>query len=395
MGWKDNLQPATLGGAPFDVESAELTLGRRVQTHEYPGRDKPYTEELGRAARKVSIEAFLVGDDFMAKRDKLLAVLESGGAHDLVHPWHGRMTVNVDGDCRVRHGAREGRYCAVSISLVEAGELAFPTASASTGAQSLLGADALKTASIDDFMTSFSLDGMPEFGVTDAVSSATSMMGKLDGALLSLGGVLKSPARLIGDVTALLYTPQTFAQRLFGLFNSGSSFISLGDRRDLQRTQATVGAVVQFPVTARSASASTTPTRTRMLDNRDALATLVRRTLLVQASGMSAAVPVRVYDDGAALRSGLTDAIEAESYTANDTVYPALQSLRVKAHTDLTSRLRDSARLRDVTPREVAPALVLAYDLYEQPAREDEIVARNKLRHPGFVPVNPMKVLSA
>lgn len=393
MGWKDNLQPATLAGAPFEVESAELTLGRRVQTHEYPGRDKPYTEELGRAARKVSIEAFLVGDDFMAKRDKLLAVLESGGAHELVHPWHGRMTVNVDGDCRVRHGAREGRYCAVSISLVEAGELAFPAASASTGAQSLLGADALKTASIDDFMTSFSLDGMPEFGVTDAVSSATLMLGKLDGALLSLGGVLKSPARLIGDVTALLYAPQTFAQRLYGLFNSGSSFISLGDRRDLQRTQATVGAVGQFPTTARSAS--TTPTRTRMFDNRDALSALVRRTLLVQASGMSAAVPVRVYDDGAALRSGLTDAIEAESYTANDTVYPALQSLRVKAHADLTARLRDSARLRDVTPREVVPALVLAYDLYENPAREDEIVARNKLRHPGFVPAEQMKVLSA
>ncbi|MDO8294383.1 MAG: DNA circularization N-terminal domain-containing protein [Gallionella sp.] len=392
MGWKDNLQPATLAGAPFEVESAELTLGRRVQTHEYPGRDKPYTEELGRAARKVSIEAFLVGDDFMAKRDKLLAVLESGGAHELVHPWHGRMTVNVDGDCRVRHGAREGRYCAVSISLVESGELAFPTASASTGAQSLLGADALKTASIDDFMTSFSLDGMPEFGVTDAVSSATSMMGKLDGALLSLGGVLKSPARLIGDVTALLYTPQTFAQRLFGLFNSGSSFISLGDRRDLQRTQATVGTVGQFPTTARSAS--TTPTRTRMLDNRDALATLVRRTLLVQASGMSAAVPVRVYDDGAALRSGLTDAIEAESYTANDTVYPVLQSLRVKTHSDLTTRLRDSAKLRDVTPREVVPALVLAYDLYEQPARDDEIVARNKLRHPGFVPAEKIMVVS-
>lgn len=393
MGWKDKLQPASFRGVPFHVESDDLSAGRRTQTHEYPGRNKPYTEDLGRATRKGSIEAFLIGDDYMAARDRLLAALEQGGSGELVHPWHGRMTVNVDDGCRVRHGVRDGRYCAITISFVEAGELAFPTASASTGAQSLLGADALKTVSINDFMASFSLNGMPEFGVTDAVSSATSMMGKLDGALLSLGGVLKSPANLIGDIRALLYTPQTFAQRLFGLFNSGSSFTSLGDRRDLQRTQATVGAVGQFPVTARSAS--TTPTRTRMLDNRDALAALVRRTLLVQASGMSAAVPVRVYDDGAALRSGLTDALEAESYTANDTVYPALQSLRVKAHADLTVRLRDSARLRDVTPRDVVPALVLAYDLYEQPAREDEIVARNKLRHPGFVPAEPVKVLSA
>lgn len=393
MGWKENMQPASFRGVPFHVESDDLSAGRRTQTHEYPGRDKPYTEDLGRATRKGSIEAFLIGNDYMAARDKLLAALEQGGPGELVHPWYGRMTVSVDDGCRVRHGVRDGRYCAVTISFVEAGELAFPTASASTGAQSLLAADALKTASIEDFMASFSLDGMPEFGVTDAVSSATSMLNKMDGTLLSLGGVLKSPARLIGDVTALLYAPQTFAQRLYGLFNSGSSFLSLGDRRDLQRTQATVGAVGQF--TAATRSASTTPTRTRMLDNRDALAALMRRALLVQASGMAASAPVRVYDDGAALRSGLTGALEAESYTANDTVYPALQSLRVKAHADLTTRLRDSARLRDVTPREVVPALVLAYDLYEDPAREDEIVVRNKLRHPGFVPAEPVKVLSA
>jgi len=393
MGWKENLQPASFRGVPFHVESADLSAGRRIQTHEYPGRDKPYTEDLGRAMRKGTIEAFLVGNDYMAARDRLLAALEQAGPGELVHPWHGRMTVSVDDGCRVRHGVRDGRYCAVTISFVEAGELAFPTASASTGAQSLLAADALGTASSDDFAAAFSLDGMPDFGVTDAVSSANAMLGRLDGALLPLGGVLKSPARLIGDVTALLYAPQTFAQRLYGLFNSGASFLSLGDRLDLQHTQSVVGAAWQFPATARSASA--TPTRTRMLDNRDALAALMRRALLVQAAGMSTAVPVRVYDDGAALRAGLTDALEAESYTANDTVYPALQSLRVKVHNDLTARLRDSARLREVTPREVTPALVLAYDLYEDPARDDEIVARNKLRHPGFVPAEPVKVLSA
>lgn len=394
MGWKDNMQHASFRGVPFDVEGGDLSGGRRVQTHEYPGRDKPYTEDLGRGVRRLSVEAFLVGDDYMARRDRLLAALEEGGSGELVHPWHGRMTVCVDGDSgfRVRHASREGRYCAITISFVEAGELAFPAASASTRSQSLLAADALRTASIDDFIASFSLDGIPAFGVTDAVSSATSMLNKLDGALLSLGGVLKSPASLIGDMTALLYAPQTFAQRLYGLFNTGASFLSLGDRRDMQRTQATVGAVGQFHATTRSTS--TTPTRTRMYDNRDALSALVRRALLVQSSGMAATVPVRVYDDGAALRTGLTDALEAESYTANDTVYPALQSMRVKAHADLTARLRDSARLRDVTPREVTPALVLAYDLYEDPAREEEIVARNKLRHPGFVPAEPVKVLS-
>jgi prophage DNA circulation protein len=48
-----------------------------------------------------------------------------------------------------------------------------------------------------------------------------------------------------------------------------------------------------------------------------------------------------------------------------------------------------------VTPAEPLPALVLAYDLYEDVARDGEITARNKIRHPGFVPAEKLKVLSA
>jgi len=60
----------------------------------------------------------------------------------------------------------------------------------------------------------------------------------------------------------------------------------------------------------------------------------------------------------------------------------------------MTSRIQDAARLREITPSEVQPALALAYDLYESVDREGEIIARNRLRHPGFVPVEKIKVLT-
>jgi len=41
------------------------------------------------------------------------------------------------------------------------------------------------------------------------------------------------------------------------------------------------------------------------------------------------------------------------------------------------------------------PAIVLAYRLYGDAERADEIVARNRVRHPGFVPGGqPLEVLS-
>jgi prophage DNA circulation protein len=163
MGWKEKLQPASFRGVPFDVDTGDLTTGRRNQTHQYPGRDVPYTEDLGRGARKVSIEAFLVGDDYMERRDKLLAAVEQGGSGELVHPWHGRMMLDVDGESavRVRYGAREGRYCAITVNFVESGSKSFPAATDAPGAQALLAADAAKTASINEFSGLFVVGGLP------------------------------------------------------------------------------------------------------------------------------------------------------------------------------------------------------------------------------------------
>ncbi|HHG0355951.1 TPA: DNA circularization N-terminal domain-containing protein, partial [Escherichia coli] len=48
MTWKDRLQGASFRGVPFKVEEESAGTGRRVETHEYPNRDKPYTEDLGK-----------------------------------------------------------------------------------------------------------------------------------------------------------------------------------------------------------------------------------------------------------------------------------------------------------------------------------------------------------
>jgi prophage DNA circulation protein len=90
----------------------------------------------------------------------------------------------------------------------------------------------------------------------------------------------------------------------------------------------------------------------------------------------------------------VTTALDEASGTATDTVYVTLQTLRARVHADITARLAGSARLLTFTPIEVQPALALAYDRYEDAERELEIIERNRLRHPGFVPAVPLRVLS-
>jgi prophage DNA circulation protein len=73
----------------------------------------------------------------------------------------------------------------------------------------------------------------------------------------------------------------------------------------------------------------------------------------------------------------------------------AIIELRAAVWEDLTARARDSARLRDHRIYATLPGLAVAYDLYEDVAREPEIAARNRLPRPGFVPAGIIRVLSA
>jgi prophage DNA circulation protein len=94
------------------------------------------------------------------------------------------------------------------------------------------------------------------------------------------------------------------------------------------------------------------------------------------------------------VRDTLLSAIDEEMLVADDTVYVALQEARAAVWTDMTTRARDSSRIKSLTPKQIQPALVLAYDQYGDASRDAEIITRNNIRHPGFVPAKPISLLT-
>ncbi|MBI4800433.1 MAG: DNA circularization N-terminal domain-containing protein [Desulfarculus sp.] len=79
MTWRTRMQPASFRGAGFLVEGHDGEVGRRLAVHEYPERDLPYAEDLGRKARVFKITGLVIGPDYMAQRDALLARLQQQG----------------------------------------------------------------------------------------------------------------------------------------------------------------------------------------------------------------------------------------------------------------------------------------------------------------------------
>ena len=120
--WRSRLLPASFRGVPFQVESHEESGGRRAAVHEFPFREIPQTEDLGGVARRYTIEAYLIGDDYDLDRDALReAVFETKGFGTLVHPYLGSLQVQAVEGCSFHESRLTGRMCTARLVFVQSG----------------------------------------------------------------------------------------------------------------------------------------------------------------------------------------------------------------------------------------------------------------------------------
>ena len=157
MAWRDRLLPGSFRFARFHIQSHEAeAAGRRAHVHEYPGRDEPYAEDLGRRARGFEVEAYVVGPDYMLDRDALLAACDAAGPGTLVHPYLGTRRVLCIG-CKVSESTRQGGMSRFSLTFAEAGRNRHPSSLLDTGAAAIEAADAAAAELARQFGATFAL----------------------------------------------------------------------------------------------------------------------------------------------------------------------------------------------------------------------------------------------
>ncbi|UPT99209.1 DNA circularization N-terminal domain-containing protein [Bradyrhizobium barranii subsp. apii] len=79
--WRDRFQRARFRSAIFYVDTDVRGGGRRTALHEYPKRNTPYAEDMGRAANKFVVQGFLITRDgtYLQLKDELIEALEQDG----------------------------------------------------------------------------------------------------------------------------------------------------------------------------------------------------------------------------------------------------------------------------------------------------------------------------
>jgi prophage DNA circulation protein len=152
MSWLDFLLPASWRGVPFQVFDNEARVGRKVALHEYPFRDTPWPEDMGKASSFYTFRGFLVGDDCYLQQDLLMVACEISGAGPLVHPTLGLLSVSLAEPAVFRQSYQTGRAVMVDLVFVEGAPLQlFPSVIQNTISNVSSAADSALTGISTDF----------------------------------------------------------------------------------------------------------------------------------------------------------------------------------------------------------------------------------------------------
>ncbi len=386
MSWRDQYLQGSFRGVEFRTRSAGAQLGRRVVLHQYPGKDKPYAEDLGRQARQFNLDLYVLGDDYMSQRDKLRDALEQAGPGTLVHPWLGTMRVAVL-SASASESTRDGGRASFRVTFAEAGDASEPADTLGSASAMQDAADAVNAQLLEDFSDNFDISG-PEFLATTAKSALVTASERLEELSLQVaapGSALTEQYNaldlFVEDLSSLVAAPGNLALTVIGLVQG---LANLAD--DPLDAFAVYELLWDWGTDDLATVPQTTSHRVQQAANQAAITALVRRSAMTSAANQMAAQDYTSVDQAITLRDAVLDRLEEESLTADDDLYNLLCDLRAAVVADVDSRGADLPRIISYTPPVTLPALVLAYQIYGDPQRDSELIERNNIVHPGFVP---------
>lgn len=415
---------ASFRGVPFHSSTSEITVGQRRAVYEFPYDSKGAAGfDLGRRARKFQVEGLLYpaqADDY----PRLVAALEAPGPGLFVHPTRGPIMVLVSSEITLTEDNGDliddrpiVRFKFVATESRERAPVPTPTTDAKAAVSSA-------AVSVRFAARTAMLEGTRLKGVQDFIRSAH---------LTVLDNVISDIALLNGTISAALAVPGTFASQIdsisrqivtlvdfpdvaFDALDGALSMIisavnSVEDAgvnafvRDVTAPAAAEAALATLALTAtragqlgtasvQSEGASTgsavLATTDEERENKNVTLRGARASALSAAAEAAIQAPFTSHDDAVKILNAITVQIDKlaqgqlDGEECPDGLFSALQDLRASLAAGIGALQLINAV--DFTPGETSDAAVIAYTLYGDADRADEIASRSGAPHPSFVP---------
>lgn len=427
MSWLDQLQMASFRDVTFQVDGIDVSAGDNVVLREYPFQDLPTVFRMGEAAEEIKISAYVIGPDYIERREELRSVLTGAGV--LVHPTAGSIRVFVAGKFTIKENpTAEGGMARFDLTFVRAQTRRYPAGVVSTTASAAAKAYTTKLTAVDAFAADFDLAILtktPGWAVDRAVARVNESVAGVWGQVKSVtAGVSDFSNTMIGNYQALrdglndlVRTPRLLAAALTQLFalpgdlsaaaarDFKAAFEGLFDMSSkVDQTDFTVSVMpavgaglVMYGAGNATVLDLATPARAQLQALNTASDQLIESLAVSGWVQAVAAMDLTSYDEALALRATLAAQctrllLRASNAPASEGLpdsawHDAMAALLTAGLRDIQARSRNMARMESFTPGAWMPVWAVSYRIFGTAAYADEILALNPhITHPLLVP---------
>lgn len=401
--WLKTLWPASYKGVPFFFESDKEKGGRDNVKHVFPHRDAPFIEDMGEALRFFSGSAYVHGDNADALANALKSALTTQGPGMLVVPYFGPVTVHCETFERSTQRDQMG-YVAFELKFVRAGASSALISIPLLQNVAFTSADTAASAIATMFPAMISTSGQPDYvvsAVTDTLSQVAATVDVLrttyptdPTASASIRDAVQDFVAALPDQVSNVSTPADAAAAMGSLV---SIVRQLGDGLDpASAVSAAMDLINAFPSSAAAQAVTVagkpylSPTVIAAAANVAAAARAARLAALTVYAEAVLRTTFASRPDGVTARAQVAERFENElldtTGAASAALFVAIEQLQAKVIEWLTQTITTLAPIVIVESARIRPSLALAWILYADPTRSDELVARNNVRHPSFMP---------
>lgn len=386
--WSATLWPASYRGVPFYVETHAAPGRRRIVSHEFPMRDEPFHEDLGRGLRTFDVQGYVASDSALLQASALDAVLAAAGQGVLVLPDVGPVTVRCT-EWRRDHARDRLGYIAFSATFVREGAAAGLIGVGLIAALVVEAATALGTIA-DRIGTRLEVSGLPGAVRDAAVEGLRDVAVTLEDLRGTRAVDTDISATVRDDLTTYYTTvPDLVATGTGAGLPLVEAARALGDGMDPADAMAAFGELADAPPPERPA-VTATPSQAAILRN---TARVDRMSRLAALAAYAEAIVRATYGsrrEGVAARAAAAErfgiAIADLGGAENVEALLAVLTLRDQTISWLSQAITDLKPVVDVSAARPLPALWWSWRLYADPTRASELVARNRAAHPQFMP---------
>lgn len=420
VGFYNSLLDATFGGVPFSVIDTTQEVGRRVQRFLFPGVDAATFQDLGADAGPIMIRGILVGADYIAQMQAMMAVFNAAGPYQLVHPWLGTMqVVPVDGQRpRFELRADQLQVCRFEMAV-------YPYVASNTPSQDTLSV-------LGDKLTSLT---------TDVQTWLAAAMTPAVGAVAAFGYIqsfLNNSVGIFSNVVSLTASAGEIGPAVSGELSGLTSAIGTSVGNFPSTASAAVTALMAAwagsatPTQPSAVAPGGTMTPAPAADPTDVTTTLLAAlpSVVAQASGpapapaLSAGLQAAIVGSAVQAASNINYASQQDAIAMAGTLYDALdQAIGAAATAAATDPLNAPTVWRDLVAVKAAlaadmntligrlPAVVMiniartipVWLLAQYVSGDDpssvfgtwqDIINRNSVKHPAMLPAGPVEVLN-